>query len=102
MSGEFNNFDVDFIYHYRDNSREQSKGKWRCDFNIHSKSWLTDFLKDRVSLFKFFDLELGIDLLQKADASLINVFTLKLENGNRIKTHGGKLILDSSLLVIKK
>lgn len=102
LDGQFNRYDVDVIFQFRDNSKPEAEGKWRCDFNTHSQKRIAEFLQGKVKSFAFYPLEMGIDLPRKEDAPHINVFTLTLEDGRRIKTHGGNIILDSHLLVINK
>lgn len=102
LDGQFNTFDVDTVFTYHDYSTKEGEGKWRCDFNIHSQKRITTFLRDKVKDFDFMHLDMDIDLPQDPDAPHINIHTLTLEDGSRIKTHGGRLIIDTYLLTIQK
>lgn len=102
ISGMFNTYDVDTIFKYHDHSNSVGEGKWRCDFNIHSQKRVGEFLNNKVKNFDFTHLDMDIDLPFDPDAPHIRVHTLKLEDGTRIKTMGGMLIVDQHLLTIQK
>lgn len=103
IDGMFNTDNVDVIYQYRDNSKAEGKGKWRCDFNIHAQERIAEFLKKKgVKSFFFHHLPMDIDLPRKEGAPDINIYTVDLADKTRLKTHGGRLVIETHLLVIHK
>ena len=53
INGRFNPYDVSAIIKFKDDSTKISKDLWRCDFNLHSESWIKDMLSKRSDIDNF-------------------------------------------------
>jgi len=98
----FNKHDIDVRLEFSDNTIKEMKGVWRSDFNQHSYSGISKFLKKRVKSFKFDELPMNSEILYNKNTPSTFSFTFKDYKGKNIITNGLNLILNSTLLTIKK
>jgi SAM-dependent methyltransferase len=102
VEGLFNKYDVDVRVQFCDNSMPQSKGLWRADFNYHSRTRIREQLENEVAALEFEDIEMGVEIPNDPKKPAVNVFTFRDEAGKNIITSGLNLILNNTLMTIKK
>jgi SAM-dependent methyltransferase len=100
--GLFNKFDVEVKTIFCDNSKPETVGIWRADFNQHSRKRIKNFLKHKVKKVEFEDLIMGVDLPFKPENPHSNAFTFRDENGKNIITNGLNLIATSTIMTIRR
>ncbi len=98
----FNKHDIDIRLEFSDNTKKEMRGVWRSDFNQHSYYSLDKFLKDKVESFEFEELPMSIEIPYNNKTPSTFAFTFKDKKGKNIITNGLNLILNSTLLTIKK
>lgn len=100
-TGLFNPFDIEVRVEFCDNSRPQTRGRWRTDFNRHSQSRVRELLADRVSEVTFepcaYDLDLAPD-----DEHPIRVWSVRDEQGRTWLLNGAWQIANQTLMVARK
>jgi SAM-dependent methyltransferase len=99
VEGCFNEYDVEFRAVFMDNSRPESRGKWRRDYSQHSRQTIARLLAGRCRSFEFDPLPM-IDLPRRPEAPHTNVWTFRDEHGRVITTNGTHLMLEKSLLTV--
>ncbi len=101
VTGRFNKFDIEVRLQYCDNTNEVSKGIWRTDWNQHSRQSIIRLFGSRVQSIEFHDIIMDKDLPLNPDMP-INSFTFRDANGKNIITNGLNMILNKTMLIIKK
>jgi SAM-dependent methyltransferase len=102
VDGCFNPFDIEFRAVFMDNSKPEAAGKWRRDFSQHSRSAIARFLAGRCASFEFEDVPMNVEIPRNPDAPHANVWTFKDEHGRTLVTNGTHMILNKSLLTVRK
>ncbi|MFW6002781.1 MAG: class I SAM-dependent methyltransferase [archaeon] len=102
LTGLFNPYDVDVVYQFRDHSKPQVASQWRCDFNIHFQTRISNYLQGKCKYFDFVQIKMDIDIPRKPDSPHMHQWTETLSNGEKLTTHGGRLITDKWLVTINK
>src|SRR3989344_1701546 len=100
--GLFNRFDIDVQITYRDNSKIESKNIWRNDFNQHAQTTIAEFLEPIVGQLEFKAVPFNVDLPYITNNPHANAFTFRDDGGNRRVTNGLNILLNSTLLIVKK
>ncbi len=101
VDGCFNACEVEFRGVFMDNSRPESRGKWRRDCNQHSQSSIARILEGRCRSFDFEEVPMNVDLPRRPDAPHTDVWTFRDEHGRRILTSGTHMMLDKVLLTVR-
>ena len=101
VTGRFNKFDIEVRLQYCDNTNETAKGIWRTDWNQHSRQSIIRLFGSRVQSIEFHDIIMDKDLPYNPDMP-INSFTFRDINGRNIITNGVNMILNKTILIIKK
>lgn len=101
VTGRFNKFDIEVCLQYCDNTNETAKGIWRTDWNQHSRQSIIRLFGSRVQSIEFHDVIMDKDLPFNPDMP-INSFTFRDINGKNIITNGVNMILNKTMLIIKK
>jgi len=101
VSALFNKYDVDSKIVFRDNSKPESEGLWRADYNQYSQKTLRNFLKGKVKSVEFHEVVM-IDLPFDPDNPHMNEFTFRDTNGKNIITNGLNMIVTPTIMVIRK
>jgi len=99
--GLFNRHECEVRVEFCDNSAATGRGKWRADFNQHSRSLVRSVLQNECSSIDFEDIEM-VDIPKRANAPHVHVWTFKDETGRRHITNGLNLLLDGTLLVARR
>mgnify|MGYP002624876138 CR=1 FL=1 len=100
VDGCFNEYDVEFRAVFMDNSKPESRGKWRRDYSQHSRRTIARLLEGRCRSFDFEPLPM-IDLPRRPGAPHTDVWTFRDEHGRVITTNGTHLMLEKSLLTVR-
>lgn len=100
-TGLFNPHDIEVRVEFCDNSREETRGEWRTDFNRHSQNSIKRLLQGKVKNIEFEQCEYNIEI-QKNPEHEINVWTFKDENGSTFLINGVWQITNQTLLTIHK
>lgn len=100
--GLFNKFDVEVRTVFCDSSKPEFEGIWHQDFNQHSRKRLRRFLEGKVAEVEFEDLVMGVELLSNPDDPHTNVWTFRDEDGRVLITNGMNMILNSTIMTIRK
>lgn len=101
IDGLFNSYKIDVKIKFRDNSNNEAKGKWRCDFNQHSIQSISDYLANKKISYKFKKIPMN-KKIKFNDKIHINNFTFKSAKNYNLITNGTNLIINGKLLIIKK
>jgi ubiquinone/menaquinone biosynthesis C-methylase UbiE len=101
VNGRFNKFDIEVRLQYCDNTNEISRGIWRADWNQHSRQSIIRLFGSSVQSIEFQDVNMDKDLPLNPDMP-INSFTFRDINGRNIITNGVNMILNRTMLIIKK
>lgn len=100
-TGLFNPFDIEVRVEFCDNSRPETSGRWRSDFNRHSQRRLRDLLYRMGDSVEFepcgYDVELVPD-----PANPIRVWSLRDEDGNTWLMNGAWQIANQTLMTVRK
>tara|TARA_Y100001936_G_C16091659_1_gene686813 strand:- start:7061 stop:7786 length:726 start_codon:yes stop_codon:yes gene_type:complete len=100
-TGRFNKYDIEVRLQYCDNSNPETKGIWREDWCQHSRSLILELFQDKVDKIKFIDVIMDKEIKQNQNTP-INQWTFRNSEGKNIITNGTNVILNKTLLVIKK
>ena len=104
VDGRFNSSKVSANIRFKDDSKKISKDVWRCDFNLHSESWIKEMILNRSDIknidFKYPIMDTKIPKVKKAPD--INVWTLPRKNGGYDIVNGLKMSINPSFLIIEK
>jgi len=100
-TGLFNPFDIYVRVEFCDNSRPETAGQWRSDFNRHPQRRLRETLGDRVARVEFEPCRYGVDLPRDPDRP-IRVWTLRDEKGETWLINGAGQIINQTLMTIHK
>lgn len=101
ITGLFNKYDIDVRLQFCDNSNDVSKGIWRADWNQHSQQSIIRMFDSRVTSIEFIDIIMDKDLPLNSEMP-INQSTFRDSNGRNIITNGVNMILNKTMMVIKK
>ena len=101
IDGLFNQFDIEVRTQFCDNSRPETKGLWRVDWNQHSRRSIIELLKDNVESVEFEDVIMDKDIPLDPEMP-INRFTFRDSRGRNIITNGTNMMMNRTLLTIKK
>ena len=100
-TGRFNRFDIEVRLQYCDNSNDQAWGIWRADWNQHSQKSIFRLLESEVEAMEFIEVRMDKDLPLNPEMP-INIFSFRDADGKNILTNGVNLILNKTMLVVKK
>lgn len=100
-TGLFNPHDIEVRVEFCDNSRPETAGRWRTDFNRHSRQSIRRMFGDRVEQLEFercpFDAEIDHD-----PDHPIRVWTVEDREGNYHLRNGAGQLLNQTLMVLTK
>lgn len=100
-TGLFNPFDIEVRVQFCDNSRAETRGQWRTDFNRHSQKHIRELLAGEVETLAFescrYDLELPADPVHP-----IRVWSVRDANGETWLLNGAWQIANQTLMIAKK
>jgi ubiquinone/menaquinone biosynthesis C-methylase UbiE len=100
--GLFNQFDVDVHVQFKDNSKEESKNLWRCDFNQHSISKINQIVSQHSEKWEINPIEFTEDLEKIPGAPSVNNWTEVMNDGSKMIVNGLNMIVSKHLLVAYK
>jgi SAM-dependent methyltransferase len=100
--GLFNQYDVDSILLFCDNSKPESQGNWREGFNQHSQQRIKKHLKGKVSKVEFEDMIMGVEIPYDPGAPDINAFTFRDSAGKVMVTNGANILNNKTVMTIHK
>ena len=100
-TGRFNKYDIEVRLQYCDNSNPHTKNIWREDWCQHSRTSVYNLFSDKVKKLEFIDVIMDKNLPQDS-SSPINQWTFRDAEGNNIITNGTNLMLNKTILLIKK
>jgi len=100
-TGRFNKHDIEVRMQYCDNSNPEAKGVWREDWCQHSRSLILELFKDKVDKIEFIDVVMDKNINYNPNMP-INQWTFRDFDGKNIITNGTNVILNKTLLIIKK
>ena len=86
---------------YCDNSNPETKGIWREDWCQHSRSLIVNLFQKKVQEIEFIDVIMDKDLSYNSKMP-INQWTFRNSEGKNLITNGTNVILNKTLLIIKK
>jgi SAM-dependent methyltransferase len=103
IDGCFNQYDVSMKVEYKDDSTEHTGGEWRCDFNLHSETWIEDVLEKRndIKNHRFEYERIDVEIPKDEDAPDIHMWTERAHDGSLRITNGMGRYFDPSFLVIE-
>jgi len=101
IDGYFSPDEVELRCSYRDKTRADAT-TWCRDWSIFTRSGLREFLADKAAEVNFYDVPIGIDLPRDLSKPHSSVWTFKDSNGQRHLTNGTHIVLDDTLMVIRK
>lgn len=99
--GLFNKYDIEVKTIFCDHSRIEGEGLWRSDYHQHSQKRLRKFLKGKARSVSFQEVVM-IDLPFNPDAPHINEFTFKDAKGKNLITNGLNMIVNPTIMAIRK
>jgi len=100
-TGLFNPYDIEVRVEFCDNSRPETKGEWRTDFNRHSQQSIRRMLGGRVDKVEFEECPYDIELAPDPE-HVIRVWSLREQTGRTLLINGAWQIANQTLLVIRK
>jgi len=100
VDGIFSPMEVEARTLFMDNSAYPDR--WRRDFSVFTQSGVRDFLKDKCSEIRFDDVPMGIELPFNQNAPHINAYTFKDASGRNRLTNGTRVLIDTTLLTIRR
>nr|NIN33848.1 methyltransferase domain-containing protein [Gammaproteobacteria bacterium]NIO61276.1 methyltransferase domain-containing protein [Gammaproteobacteria bacterium] len=98
-TGLFNPYDIEVRVEFCDNSRPETRGEWRTDFNRHSQQSIRRMLEGRVHQLYFIECRYDIELAPDPD-HVIRVWSLREHNGNTLLINGAWQIANQTLLIV--
>jgi len=102
LSSLFNlKFDVDLYTNVFDHTRESTKDGLYVHYNTYSAHTVGQWLKDKVSGFRFYEFMPTDDIPQNMDNKGLGTFTTLTSEGQRLQVSGG-LLMNWAILVIEK
>lgn len=104
IDGRFNPNNISIITKYSDDSKAESSGVWRCDFNTHSEKSIQKILasRDDVEEFRFEYFYIDSEIPRNISAPSINMWTEQDVDGNFRIINGMGAFFDPAFLIIKK
>lgn len=100
-TGLFNPFDIEVRVEFCDNSRPETRGRWRTDFNRHSQQRIRELLADSVEEVAFeaccYDLDLPAD-----PAHPIRVWSVRDDEGRAWLLNGAWQIANQTLMIARR
>lgn len=104
IEGMFNQYNVDVIVEFCDNSKSELEGIWRSDFNQHSYYQIKKCLDKRrdIKKYELEELEVNVEIPYNPNNPSTYAWSFRDEEGNNILIDGKKMIRNSTLLTIKK
>ncbi len=100
-TGLFNPYDIEVRVEFCDNTHEQSRGRWRTDFNRHSQQSIRRMLEGRVRSVTFEECVYDVHLEPDPERP-IRVWTIRDESGKTLLVNGACQIVNQTLLTIHK
>ena len=96
--GYFNEFNIGINLYYRDDSVDDTKGVWRCDFNQHTIADVEAICSSNSNNTAIEKINFNIDIPRVPGAPNINVWTEMRADGSRFITCGANIILVPHML----
>lgn len=100
-TGLFNPFDIEVRVEFCDNSRPETRGRWRSDFNRHSQRRIRALLADSAETVSFepcgYDLELPPD-----PEHPVRVWSARDDQGRTWLMNGAWQIANQTLMTVRK
>lgn len=100
-TGLFNPHDIEVRVQFCDNSRPETAGVWRSDFNRHSQRALRECFAARTRRIEFEECRYDLDL-PPDPAHPIRVWSLRDAEGRSLLVNGAWQIANQTLLVMQK
>lgn len=100
-TGLFNPWDIDVRVEICDNTHPETAGRWRSDFNRHSRRRITEALGGAASSIEFRECTYDVEI-PRDDDHPIRVWTSRDGDGRTLLVNGAFQIVNQSLLVIQK
>jgi SAM-dependent methyltransferase len=101
VTGLFNPFDIEVRVEFCDNSRPETRGQWRPDFNRHSQESIRRLFGGEVQSIDFEECPFEIDIPRDLQ-NPIRVWTLDTADGKKILINGAHQICNQTLMIVKK
>jgi hypothetical protein len=88
---------------FRDDSKKYLKDLWRCDFNLHSETWIREILekRDDIKNYRFEYERIDVEIPRNNDAPDIHMWTERAKDGSLRITNGMGRYFDPSFLIIE-
>jgi SAM-dependent methyltransferase len=104
VDGRFNPNGISIITKYSDDSKLDSAGVWRCDFNTHSEQSIGEIIAKRTDVkdFRFEYHYIDTDIPKQSSAPAINMWTVRDSRSNLRIVNGMGTYFDPSFLIIRK
>lgn len=100
-SGLFNPFDIEVRVEFCDNTRPDTEGQWRSDFNRHAQASVRRHFDARAESIEFVPVHYAVNVPHRPDAPE-RVWTTELAGGETWLVNGLHQIANQTLLVLKK
>lgn len=101
VDGLFNPYDIEVRLQYCDNTKPETQGKWRTDWNQHSQASVKRFLVGKASSVTFEEVVNELDIAENPKAP-INRWTFRDSKGKNRATNGTHLIMPRILMTVQK
>ncbi len=102
VDGRFNKHDVEVQVRFCDNTKPDSRGVWRSDFNQHSRRSVAALLEGKVASFEFEDMVMDKDIPFDPNKPGTFCFTFRDAEGRNLITNGLNIIINKTLLTIRR
>lgn len=100
-TGLFNPFDIEVRVEFCDNSRPQTRGQWRSDFNRHSQRRIREHLGESVASIEFEECRYDMELPRDPEHP-IRVWTVRDEQGRTLLLNGAWQIANQTLMIVRR
>ncbi len=100
-TGLFNPFDIEVRVEFCDNTREQTRGEWRTDFNRHSQASVRRMLAGRARSVAFEECTYDVDIAPDPERPM-RVWTFKDGAGRTSLINGAWQMANQVLLIAHK
>lgn len=100
-SGLFNPFDIEVRVEFCDNTRPETAGRWRSDFNRHSQASIRRHFEGRAANLEFIPVRYDLELPHRPDDP-VRVWTTETTDGETWLINGLHQLANQTLLVLAK
>lgn len=99
-TGLFNPFDIEVRVEFCDNSRPETRGRWRSDFNRHSQRRIRELLAGKAGSVRFEPCRYDVDLASDPEHP-IRVWSVRDEDGGTWLMNGAWQIANQTLMIVR-